>query len=551
MHQITFAAGEDEPERVISAFERDALKREILRTQGRLHCRQGYDPLSRLTFMRTDAFAGESGFHDMDFPVETGPVVSKKFGYDLRGELVASEDIFSGIQIYAYDALGRVTAARRARPGHIDRIRRAADTSIAERGAVVRLFSEETFLYDSASNLYSTGTGSHSRLREASPEQRFAAAGKPAELPVIHNRLDAIDDFIYQYDTLGRVVEKRDLESDCRWTYTYDSDNRLLEARLDAPYRVKRTRFSYDALGRRTGSFDGRTQTLFVWDGLRLLREETGARAITYFYEQGGHVPLARVGGRNVFAGDSGSSRLAEPEAVFYYHCNAAGLPEDVTDSEGNLIWRGRYSTWGRLLYEKTTPDAPRGFTQPLRMQGQYDDGVTGLYYNTFRYYDADSGRFATEDPIGLAGGDNLYQYATNPFSWSDPLGMNAAALALGGMGTAGSAAGGSAAFLGPLGVGILIVGSCVYGGFLIYTALDEPAKPEAMEMSKGGKQNVADTGISNKVTARMNEMQDDFNNKNRRCQVLLEMIKNGEINAYLAISTLKAWNCKHSNYSK
>jgi hypothetical protein len=73
--------------------------------------------------------------------------------------------------------------------------------------------------------------------------------------------------------------------------------------RLDAPYSVRRTRFSYDALGRRTGSFDGRKLTLFIWDGLRLLREETGARAITYFYEQGGHVPLARVDGRNVSPG--------------------------------------------------------------------------------------------------------------------------------------------------------------------------------------------------------------------------------------------------------
>jgi RHS repeat-associated protein len=57
-------------------------------------------------------------------------------------------------------------------------------------------------------------------------------------------------------------------------------------------------------------------------------------------------------------------------------------------------------------------------------MQGQYDDGTTGLYYNTFRYYDADAGRFTAEDPIGLAGGDNLYQYAPNPMAWVDPAGL-------------------------------------------------------------------------------------------------------------------------------
>ncbi|MBC8007144.1 MAG: RHS repeat-associated core domain-containing protein, partial [Prolixibacteraceae bacterium] len=54
---------------------------------------------------------------------------------------------------------------------------------------------------------------------------------------------------------------------------------------------------------------------------------------------------------------------------------------------------------------------------------GQYLDRETGLHYNTFRYYDADIGAFTTLDPIGLAGGDNLYSYAPNPISWIDPLG--------------------------------------------------------------------------------------------------------------------------------
>jgi RHS repeat-associated protein len=109
---------------------------------------------------------------------------------------------------------------------------------------------------------------------------------------------------------------------------------------------------------------------------------------------------------------------------VYYYHCNVAGLPEDVTDSEGRLIWRGRYSTWGRLLYEHTTSDTPRGFTQRLRMQGQYDDGDTGLYYNMFRYYDADAGRYLSPDPIGIEGGLNLYAYAnSDPINWADPTG--------------------------------------------------------------------------------------------------------------------------------
>jgi RHS repeat-associated protein len=56
-------------------------------------------------------------------------------------------------------------------------------------------------------------------------------------------------------------------------------------------------------------------------------------------------------------------------------------------------------------------------------MQGQYEDVETGLYYNTFRYYDPDIGRFISEDPIGLWGGTNLYQFAPNTDGWVDPWG--------------------------------------------------------------------------------------------------------------------------------
>ena len=56
-------------------------------------------------------------------------------------------------------------------------------------------------------------------------------------------------------------------------------------------------------------------------------------------------------------------------------------------------------------------------------MQGQYLDRETGLHYNTFRYYDADIGRFISPDPIGLRGGINLGNYAPNPISWIDPWG--------------------------------------------------------------------------------------------------------------------------------
>jgi RHS repeat-associated protein len=56
-------------------------------------------------------------------------------------------------------------------------------------------------------------------------------------------------------------------------------------------------------------------------------------------------------------------------------------------------------------------------------IEGKRD--ASGLLYRRNRYYDPGSGRFTQEDPIGLAGGLNLYGYAAgDPVNFSDPFGL-------------------------------------------------------------------------------------------------------------------------------
>ena len=74
-----------------------------------------------------------------------------------------------------------------------------------------------------------------------------------------------------------------------------------------------------------------------------------------------------------------------------------------MTDKYGNLLWYGEYTAWGRL---KKDEQVYKNAHQPFRLQKQYYDSETGLYYNYFRYYDSDTGRFVSQDVIGLVGGD-------------------------------------------------------------------------------------------------------------------------------------------------
>ncbi|WP_211276046.1 RHS repeat-associated core domain-containing protein, partial [Neisseria canis] len=103
------------------------------------------------------------------------------------------------------------------------------------------------------------------------------------------------------------------------------------------------------------------------------------------------------------------------------FHNDQIGIPREMTDQLGNLLWYGEYTAWGRL---KTDERVYQHVHQPFRLQNQYCDEETGLHYNFFRYYEAETGRFTNQDPIGLEGGVNLYFFAPNAQGWIDAWGL-------------------------------------------------------------------------------------------------------------------------------
>jgi uncharacterized protein RhaS with RHS repeats len=68
---------------------------------------------------------------------------------------------------------------------------------------------------------------------------------------------------------------------------------------------------------------------------------------------------------------------------VYHYHTDPTGTPREVTDADGQVVWRASYASWGKVRANLATVE---GFGQPLRLPGQYHDAESGLHYNLFRY---------------------------------------------------------------------------------------------------------------------------------------------------------------------
>ena len=240
---------------------------------------------------------------------------------------------------------------------------------------------------------------------------------------VTDNRLKTYNGTTYYYDDLGNLIHRELADGEVQ-NYFYDLHDQLVKAEIFKKDGTKETwAYSYDALGRRIGKGrlkDGEVsdgleeETGFVWDGSHLLQEVHSDGRYTYIYtDPGSYEPLAQV---RDWTTEDGESR----QQTHYFHCDQIGIPREMTDKDGNLLWFGNYTGWGRLKEETQVTDSAY---QPFRLQNQYADRETGLHYNFFRYYEPDAGRFVNQDPIGLMGGVNFYQFAPNTQSWIDPSG--------------------------------------------------------------------------------------------------------------------------------
>lgn len=294
---------------------------------------------------------------------------------------------------YAYDDEDRLRERRDARLGAV-----AYDYDAeGQLVGVARASGAERFAYDAAGN-------------------RTSSAAGPATFDPL-NRVLSEGACRFAHDDRGAMVERAG--PDGVWRFEHDAFDRLVAAEDKWGRRIT---FGYDPLGRRIWkrSVAGPVETLtrFVWAGEQVIRETTEVTgdelvwdapakpdARDYLYWPQAWAPLL----------------LREGGTIYRYHTDPNGAPVRLTAPGGRTVWEAELDPFGQARVRVAE------VAQPWRLPGQYadDDFGLGLHYNRFRYYDPTLGRYISRDPIGAAGGLNLYLYVGNdPINRADPLGL-------------------------------------------------------------------------------------------------------------------------------
>jgi RHS repeat-associated protein len=205
-------------------------------------------------------------------------------------------------------------------------------------------------------------------------------------------------DTSFIYDLNGNLT------SDGSKTYEWDAANRCVAINVG----THRTEMSYDGLGRRVhltekDSGNITSEKRFLWCGNELCeeRDASGGTVTKRFFGQGEQ----RVGGS-----DAG---------LYFYTRDHLGTVREMSDATGAIRARYEYDLWGQRAKLAGDMDCDFGFT------GFYFHNQTGLNFSRTRAYDSVIGKWISRDPLGEAGGIDLYEYVGNDaINGIDPWGL-------------------------------------------------------------------------------------------------------------------------------
>lgn len=232
------------------------------------------------------------------------------------------------------------------------------------------------------------------------------------------NRLKTDGKYAYVYDNAGNLIKKGNKfnsegetisfitsgDDTVYWEYKYDLLNRLIEVKKND---IVVTGYGYDPNNLRVVKRANDQTIHYIFEGETVIYKKKIEinQARSYVFALGKH--LARVDGT---IGDTTAK-------VYYYHTDHLGSIRVVTDQSGNVAWSSDYIAFGDRVNQFGSLEEQYGFA------GKEFDQETGLYYFNARWYDADLGRFISEDPANQ--GINWYIYCeNNPLGRIDPTGL-------------------------------------------------------------------------------------------------------------------------------
>jgi RHS repeat-associated protein len=217
---------------------------------------------------------------------------------------------------------------------------------------------------------------------------------------------------INQYPTVGGTAQTYstdgNLTNDGTFKYEFNSERMMTRVR-NAGTNAIIADYLYDPAMRQRQKNVGGVKTNYYYAGFQRLADYDGSAGTPgtllnrYVYGTGMDEILIQI--------TAGGTKT-------YYHSNHQGSVIATTNSSGAVLNRYTYGPFGESAALTGTT---HGYT------GQRYDSETGLYYFKMRQYLPKLGRFLQADPIGMAGGMNLYAYVGNsPLSGTDSLGLAA-----------------------------------------------------------------------------------------------------------------------------
>lgn len=273
----------------------------------------------------------------------------------------------------------------------------------------------ESYTYDCLNNI----TGSGRALLEPgtiAPDQAIDPSATHGNSSREYSRNLLVRDgrYHYTYDESGRLICKsktRPSRKSDAWHYRYNGFDQLID--VWTPDR-QWWHYTYDAFGRRASkqrlTTDGAVveRIDYSWDGAQLVEQTTSESTTRWQYSPSSHVPLTQ-----------GSSRDEFDREFFAIVTDLAGMPVQLVDPDSaHSVANATFTIWGETEWRGDTSTS-------LRYPGQIYDAETGLHYNFHRFYDPATGRFLTQDPLGLVPAANPNVYPHNPLTWIDPLGLS------------------------------------------------------------------------------------------------------------------------------